>query len=58
MRWPGPLGYDSQWTALIYQHQARGADKIITNSADVHIESQRRGPDDGDGVADALVPAG
>jgi hypothetical protein len=43
---------------LVYQHQARGADKIITDHIDAHVEAERRKPDDDDGAAGASVPVG
>jgi integrase len=54
------MGHDSERAALIYQHQARGADKLITNAIDAHVEAERkRTEDDGDdGTAGALVPVG
>ena len=52
------MGHDSERAALIYQHQARGADKIITDSIDSHVEAEQGGRDDDDGPAGALVPAG
>ncbi len=52
------MGHDSERAALIYQHRARGADKIITDSIDAHIEAERRRRDDDDGEAGALVPVG
>ena len=52
------MEHDSRRAALICQHRARGADKIITDSIDVHIESQRRWPDDSDGAAGSHAPAG
>jgi hypothetical protein len=33
------MGHDSERAALIYQHQARGADKIITGNIDAHVEA-------------------
>ena len=53
------MGHDSERAALIYQHEARGADKAITNAIDTHVlaEQTRRG-DDEDGSAEVLVPAG
>ncbi|MGB6582625.1 MAG: hypothetical protein WBF34_32420 [Streptosporangiaceae bacterium] len=44
--------------ALIYQHEARGADKIITDSIDAHVEAEQGRRDDDDGPAGASVPAG
>jgi hypothetical protein len=45
------------WKAVIYQPEARGADKRITDAIDSHIQTER-GNDDDDGAAGALVPAG
>jgi integrase len=53
------MGHDSERAALIYQHQAQGADKAITNAIDTHVQAeQTRRHDDEDGPADVLVPAG
>ena len=52
------MGHDSERAALIYQHQARGADRIITDSIDAHVEAERRGGDDDDGTPGVLVPVG
>jgi hypothetical protein len=41
--------------ALIYQHEARGADKRITDATDSHVQAER-GRDDEDGTAGTLVP--
>jgi integrase len=49
------MGHGSERAALIYQHQARGADKLTTDSIDAHVEAERKGPDDKPG---ALIPAG
>jgi hypothetical protein len=49
------MGYDSERAAMIYQHEARGADQTITNAIDAHVETER-GKDDG--AAGALVPMG
>jgi len=53
------MGHESERAALIYQHEAQGADKAITNAIDTHVQAEqtRRG-DDEDGPADVLVPAG
>lgn len=55
------MGHDSERAALIYQHEARGADKRITDAIDAHLRAGR--PEDGDdddegGSAGVLVPAG
>lgn len=52
------MGHDSEPAALIYQHQARGADRIITDSIDAHVEAERGSGDDDDGAAGVLVPVG
>jgi len=44
--------------ALIYQHEARGADQAITDAIDTRVQAER-GQDDGDdGQAGALAPVG
>jgi integrase len=50
------MGHDSERAALIYQHEARGADRRITDAIDTHVQAERAS-DDG-GAADGLVPAG
>jgi len=52
------MGHDSERAAMIYQHEARGADKKITNAIDAHVQAEHRGEDDGDGLAGVLLPAG
>jgi len=52
------MGHDSERAALIYQHEARGADKRITEAIDFHLQAERDQGDDHDGAAGALVPAG
>ena len=45
-------------TALIYRHEAPGADKRITEAIDFHLQAEYgQGNDDG-GVAGGAVPAG
>jgi integrase len=51
------MGHDSERAALIYQHQARGADKIITASIDAHVEAEQQRDNDDDGQAATLGPA-
>ena len=48
------MGHDSERAALIYQCQARGADKIIADSIDAHVEAEQRQGNDDDGPATAL----
>jgi integrase len=52
------MGHDSERAALVYQHQARGADKIITDHIDAHVEAERGRKDDDDGTAGVLAPVG
>ena len=42
---------------MIYQHEARGADQLITNAIDAHAQGEQ-GKDDGDedGSAGILAP--
>ena len=47
------MGHDSERAALIYQHQARGADKIITCNIDAYVDAERARKDDDDGPAGA-----
>ena len=52
------MGHDSERAAMIYQHEARGADKAITSAIDAHVAAEREregGTDDGPGGM--LVPA-
>jgi hypothetical protein len=51
------MGHDSERAAMIYQYEARGADKTSTGAIDAHIVSER-GQDDDNGPAGALAPAG
>jgi integrase len=54
------MGHDSARAAMIYQHEARGADKTITDAIDAHVDDEtRRDDEDGDdGMAGALASAG
>ena len=40
---------------MIYQHEAMGADKRITEAIDSHVLAERARDDD-DGAADGLAP--
>ena len=53
------MGHDSERAAMIYQHEARGADKAITDAIDTHLQAEQadRGGDE-DGPTGALAPAG
>jgi hypothetical protein len=55
---PARMGHDSERAALIYQHEARGADRAITDAIDRHIKAEQDDDEDDDGSAGALVPAG
>ena len=35
------MGHDSERAAMIYQHEAQGADKAITNAIDTHVHGGR-----------------
>jgi integrase len=50
------MGHDSERAAMIYQHEARGADQAITSAIDTHVQAEQ-GNDD-DGSAGALAPVG
>jgi integrase len=54
------MGHDSERAALIYQHEARGADQAITNAIDTHVEAEREtsAQGDDDGQAGTLAPVG
>jgi hypothetical protein len=52
------MGHDSERAAIIYQHEARGADAAITRAIDAHVESERGKADDGGGASAAAVPTG
>jgi hypothetical protein len=43
---------------LIYQHQARGADRRITAAIDLHVQAERDKHGDENGAGGALIPAG
>ncbi len=45
------MGHDSERAAMIYQHEARGADQAINS----HVQAEQRGDDD-DGQAGTLDP--
>ena len=42
------MGHDSERAAMIYQHEARGADKAITEAIDKHVDEQKREGDEND----------
>jgi hypothetical protein len=52
------MGHDSERAAIIYQHEARGADAAITNAIDAHVESEQGNGDDDGGASGVVVPAG
>ena len=53
------MGHDSERAALIYQHEARGADAALTNAIDAHVDAQRaRDNRNDDGPHATLTSAG
>ncbi len=53
------MGHDSERAAIIYQHQAKGADTAITRAIDAHADAElRREDEDDSGPAGGLVPFG
>jgi integrase len=52
------MGHDSERTAMIYQHEARGADQAITSAIDDHVQAEQANGDDDDGEAGVLAPVG
>jgi Phage integrase family len=52
------MGHDSERAAMIYQHEARGADQAITRAIDTHVQAEQRDEDDDDGQAGVLAPGG
>jgi integrase len=53
------MGHDSERAAMIYQHEARGADQLITNAIDAHVQGEQGKARRGRGRrCQVLVPAG
>jgi integrase len=52
------MGHDSERAAMIYQHEAQGADKTIAHAIDTHVQAAQAKRDDEYGSAGVLVPAG
>jgi integrase len=52
------MGHDSERAAMIYQHEARGADQAITRAIDTHVQAEQANDDDDDGSAGVLAPVG
>jgi hypothetical protein len=52
------MAHDSERAALIYQHEARGADQAITDAIDTHVQAERGHDDGDDGQAGALASVG
>ena len=52
------MGRDSVGAAIIYQHEARGADATITNAIDAHVEPEQSHADDSGGASGAVAPLG
>ena len=36
------MGHEGERAAMIYQHEARGADQVITSAIDTHVEGVKR----------------
>lgn len=51
------MGHDSEKAAMIYQHEARGADQATTNAIDSHVQAEQPGDDD-EAPAPPAAPAG
>jgi hypothetical protein len=52
------MGHDSERAAIIYQHEAQGADLAITSAIDDHIETAKASPgQDDDSPGTQLKPA-
>ena len=53
------MGHDSERTAIIYQHAARGAEQAIAEAMDAHVEAEQADAEDrDDGAAGVSAPAG
>jgi integrase len=52
------MGHDSERAAMIYQHEARGADRAITDAIDTHVQAERDHDEGDDGTAGTLAPVG
>jgi hypothetical protein len=56
------MGHDSERAALICQHEARGADRAITDAIDTHVQVEQdnaeRDSDNDDGQAGTLASVG
>jgi hypothetical protein len=52
------MGHDSERAAIIYQHEARGADAAITDAIDAHVESEQGQGDDDGGASGTVAPTG
>ena len=50
------MGHDSERAALIYQHEARGADQAITSAIDAHVQAEQHGDEDDDDGRRARSP--
>ncbi len=50
------MGHDSERAAIIYQHEARGADAAITRAIDAHVESEQGKQNDDAGTPGTTAP--
>jgi integrase len=52
------MGHDSERAAMIYQHEARGADQAITDAIDRHVQTERADDKGDDGLGGRARPSG
>jgi hypothetical protein len=53
------MGHNSERAAMMYQHVARGADQLITNAIDAHVQGEQRKDDGDEDSSDGiLIPCG
>jgi integrase len=52
------MGHDSERAAMIYQHEARGADRAIADAIDTHVQAERDNDKGDGGQASAVAPVG
>jgi hypothetical protein len=51
------MGHDSE-RAVMITHEARGADRAITDAIDTHVRAEQANDDDDDRSAGVLAPVG
>lgn len=50
------MGTTASGPAMIYQHKARGADRVITSAIDIHVQAEQDNRDDDNGSAGGSRP--